>query len=127
MVRVVIEPVLDEGLIDIMAAQAARGYDFDKLQELPLSQPQLDILELEDASFSSPGALPGTKISEFRRRHPGVTPTGYGLALLRLLKDRRAYEYDDGRYAMTLNRIASLHAEAEAYRARLRGDVADGQ
>jgi hypothetical protein len=46
---------------------------------------------------------------------------GYGLALLRLLKDPRAYEYDNRRYAATLTRIQRLHAEAETYRASLRG------
>lgn len=120
-----IEPDYDEALVDILAAQAGRGYDLDKLQDRPLSPLQIDILELEDASFGRPGVLPGQKLNEFRCRHPDVTVTGYGLALMRLLHDRRAYEFEGGRYAPTLNRIAALHAEQEAYRARLRGEVAD--
>lgn len=108
---------------EILAAQARRGYGVDVFADRPLSQLQLDILELEDASFNRPGE----KLSEFKQRHPGVTSLGYGLALLRLLSDRRAYEYDGGRYAVTLNRIQRLHAEAEQYRSRLRGDLPGGQ
>jgi hypothetical protein len=108
---------------EIVAMQTERGYTADRLAALPLSPLQLDILELEDASFNRPGE----KLSEFRRRHPGVTSLGYGLALLRLLTDRRAYEYDGGRYAGTLARIQRLHAEAEQYRSRLRGDVTSEQ
>jgi hypothetical protein len=105
--------------LEILAAQARRGYGVDVHADRPLSPLQLDILELENTSFK----WPGEKISEFRRRHPGVTSLGYGLALLRLLSDRRAYEYDGGRYATTLNRIQRLHAEAEQHRSRLRGDL----
>lgn len=83
----------------------------------PLSRLQLDILELETASF----ALPGNKISEFKRRHPRLTETAYTVALLRLLTDRRAWEYDNGRYAGTLSRIQQLHADREAQRGAVRG------
>ncbi len=111
---------LSDEAIEILAAQTERGYDPAQLRQRPLTRLQLDILELEDASFNRPG----DKLSEFKRRHPGVTQVGYGVALLRLLSDPRAYEYDGGRYAGTLARIQRLHAEAETYRARLRGDVA---
>lgn len=87
----------------------------------PLTQLQLDILELERACFDRPG----DKISEFKQRWPNITQAGYGLALLRLLADPRAYEYDNRRYAATLTRIRKLHSEAEQHRARLRGDVAE--
>lgn len=75
--------------------------------EQPLSRLQLDILELEAASWRQDGA----KQTEFRRRHPHVTPTAYTVALRRLLGDPRAYECDDGRYAATLNRINRLHLQ----------------
>lgn len=91
------------------------------LQDKPLSRLQLDILELEDHSFNQPGE----KLSEFKRRWPNVTMTGYGVALLRLLSDPRAWEYDGRRYAGTLARIQRLHAEAEAYRAALRSVPAE--
>lgn len=85
--------------------------------ERPLSRLQLDILELEATSWREEGS----KITEFRRRHPSVTATGYTVALLRLLDDRRAYEYDGGRYEQVLNRIQRLHAEREAERGAVRG------
>ena len=90
----------------------------------PLSQLQLDILELEDASFNNPGERPGAKLSAFKERHPTITEVRYGVMLLRLLHDRRAYEYDNGRYAGTLNRILALHGEMELRRASLRSNVA---
>jgi hypothetical protein len=112
---------LSDAAIEVVAAQTERGYEPVQLRQLSLTPLQRDILELEDASFNRPGE----KLSEFKRRHPGVTEVGYGVALLRLLSDPRAYEYDNGRYAGTLARIQRLHAEVEAHRARLRGDVVD--
>jgi hypothetical protein len=82
----------------------------------PLSVLQLDILELEDQLWKQPGG----KISEFKRRHPHVTETGYTVALLRLLTDRRAWEYDGGRYAGTLGRIQRLHEHRIEERGALR-------
>lgn len=108
----------DEQLVAIAARQIERNGL--PAADQPLTQLQLDILELEDASFNRPGE----KLSEFKQRHPNITEVGYGLALLRLLADPRAYEYDSSRYAGTLTRIQRLHAEVEAHRARLRGDVA---
>jgi hypothetical protein len=78
----------------------------------PLSDLQLDILELEAASWIQPG----NKFHEFKARHPHVTVHGYTVVLLRLLSDRRAWEYDNGRYATTLARIQRLHADREAAR-----------
>lgn len=78
------------------------------MAEPPLSPLQLDILALEDRFWKQDGA----KISEFRRLHPHVTRTGYDVALGRLLKDRRAYEYAGGRYAGLLNRLAGATDEA---------------
>jgi uncharacterized protein DUF3263 len=75
------------------------------VNEEPLSELQLDILELEDAVWK----LPGSKQSEFRDRYPDVSPTVYTLTLLGLLRDRRAWEYADGKYAGTLGRIQRLH------------------
>lgn len=95
------------------------------MSDEPLTPLQLDILELETASW----ALPGSKISEFKRRHPNLTETAYTIALLRLLEDRRAWEYDGGLYAGTLARIQRLHAERTAERtaerAALRGVVVE--
>ncbi len=89
--------------------------------ERPLSQLQLDILELEDASWN----LPGEKLSEFKRRHPTVTATGYTVALHRLMADPRAWEYNNRRYAPTLRRLVDLHAGREDERSRIRGVVPD--
>jgi hypothetical protein len=111
-------PAIDPDLLAIAAAQAARGEPVPT--DEPLSQLQIDILELEDASFNNPGEKPGAKLSEFKRRHSTITEVGYGLALLRLLNDPRAYEHDNRRYAATLARIRRLHAEAEQYRTSLR-------
>lgn len=83
----------------------------------PLSRVQLDILELEDASWK----MPGSKISEFKQRHPRLTETAYTVALMRLLEDPRAWEFDGGRYAGTLARIQRLHAERAAERGAIRG------
>lgn len=85
--------------------------------ERPLSRLQLDILELEAASWREEGS----KITEFRRRHPSVTATGYTVALLRLLDNQLAYEYAGGRYVQVLTRIRRLHAEREAERGAVRG------
>lgn len=87
----------------------------------PLSQLQLDILELEQVSWKQPG----NKINEFRDRHPDIGPARYTVILLRLLSDRRAWEYDDGRFAGTLGRIRRLHAAREASRGAARGVVGD--
>jgi hypothetical protein len=78
----------------------------------PLSRLQLDILELEDASWKQPGH----KINEFKQRHPGVTIIGYHVALMRLLDNPLAYEHNSRQYAPMLNRIKRLHQEREAAR-----------
>jgi hypothetical protein len=83
----------------------------------PLSQLELDILELEMASFGHPG----NKLNEFKARHPHVTLTGYTVTLYRLLADPRAYEQDDGRYAATLGRIGRLHEARWRARAAAHG------
>jgi hypothetical protein len=67
----------------------------------PLTRIQLDILELEARTW----ALNGSKISEFRRRHPNITETAYYVALKLLLTNRTALEYDGGRYAAMLRQI----------------------
>lgn len=79
----------------------------------PLSGLQLTILELEAKTWKRAGA----KYSEFRRRHPGVTEIGYYLALKLLLSDRRAYEYDERRYAAMLTRIREQQIEKIQQRA----------
>lgn len=82
----------------------------------PLSRLQLDILDLESQTWP----LEGSKITEFRIRHPRHTETAYYLALGRLLHDRRAYEYAGGRYAEMLNRIARTADQAALRRGLLR-------
>lgn len=81
-----------------------------------LTRLQRDILELESMTW----ALPGSKISEFRRRHPTVTGIGYDLALLNLLSNPVAYSHDNGRYAAMLRRLDDSHREALARRVGLR-------
>jgi hypothetical protein len=81
-----------------------------------LSRLQRDILELEARTWKQPGS----KISEFRRRHPRITETGYYLALLRLLENPAAYEYGGRRYAPLLSRLSEKHQVELARRASLR-------
>jgi hypothetical protein len=82
-----------------------------------LTRLQLDILELESMTWSQNGS----KIAEFRRRHPLVTETGYYLALLGLLSNQTAYEYDGQRYAPMLQRISARQRAEFARRVGLRG------
>lgn len=88
-------------------------------EDQPLSRLQLDILELETMTWKQDG----NKLNEFKRRHPNVTIAGYTVALLRLLSDRRAWEYDGGRYAGTLARIQRLHQQRDAARGAARGVI----
>lgn len=81
-----------------------------------LSQLQLDVLELESTTWR----LEGSKLAEFRARHPRHTETAYYLALGRLLTDQRAYEYDGGRYAEMLSRIARSADRAAVRRGSFR-------
>lgn len=109
----------DDEQLDALAAEAERGYDPAALRQqlTPLTKLQLDILELEDASFNRPGE----KLSEFKRRWPKVNEVCYGWTLLQLLSNPVAWEYDNRRYAGTLARIERLHGEAERLRTRIRG------
>lgn len=81
-----------------------------------LSRLQRDILELEATDW----ALEGEKLAEFRRRHRGVTATGYEVALGRLLTNPDAYEYDNRRYAPMLARLAERAGQAADRRTALR-------
>lgn len=81
-----------------------------------LDRLQRDILELEARTWKQAGA----KISEFRRRHPRITETGYYLALLRLLENPAAYEYGGRRYAPMLKRLSEKHQAELARRLGLR-------
>lgn len=81
-----------------------------------LSQLQLDILDLESKTWR----LAGSKISAFRQLHPLVTETGYYLALLRMLDNQAAYEYDGQRYAPLLKRLSETHRAELAQRVGLR-------
>lgn len=84
-----------------------------------LSRLQRDILILEARTWTRPGE----KFTEFRRRHPGVTQTGYDVALLRLLHDPRAYEYAGRRYAAMLTRLHRHHEAALERRLGLRTHI----
>ncbi len=85
-------------------------------KDQPLTCVQLCILELESMTWKQGGS----KISEFRQRHPRVTETAYYVALLRLLRDPRAYEYRDRKYASMLTRLAVGQRAELARRAGLR-------
>lgn len=82
-----------------------------------LSRLQRDILELESRTWR----LDGSKMTEFRRRHPRVTETGYYVALSRLLENPDAYEYDNRRYAATLKRISDRYEPQQLRRLAFRG------
>lgn len=81
-----------------------------------LTELQLDILELESKTW----AKEGSKISEFKRRHPTVTETGYCLALLNLLNNPEAYEHDEQRFAPMLRRLDEDYRVALSHRVGLR-------
>lgn len=86
------------------------------MTDTDLTKMQLDILELESMTWSKEGS----KFSEFKQRHPTVTETGYCLALLNLLSNPAAYEYDGQRYAPMLRRLDEEYREALTRRVGLR-------
>lgn len=81
-----------------------------------LSKLQLDILELESRTWK----LPGEKISAFRQLYPRVTETGYYVALLMLLGEPKAYEYDGRRYASMLRRLDQAYGDGLDRRVKFR-------